>query len=117
MTATLTPAPLYKTSIGKKLLMAGSGVILLGFIVFHMLGNLKVFLGAKEYNSYAEGLRTIGGPIFPRTYLLWITRAILYAAFVVHIAFAYLTARQSRRLGAFATPAPTVCRPTWRPRP
>ena len=96
MTATLTPAPLYKTSIGRKVLMAVSGVILLGFIVFHMLGNLKVFLGAKEYNSYADGLRTIGGPIFPRTYLLWITRGVLYAAFVVHVTFAILTARQSR---------------------
>jgi succinate dehydrogenase / fumarate reductase cytochrome b subunit len=95
MTATLAP-PLYRTSIGKKLVMAGSGVVLVGFIVFHMLGNLKVFLGAGPLNRYAEGLRNLGEPILPRTYLLWIVRTVLYAAFVVHIVTAIQLARQSR---------------------
>lgn len=97
MTTTLTPAaPLYRTSIGKKVLMAASGVILLGFIVFHMLGNLKVFLGSTAINTYAEGLRTLGEPIFPRTYLLWGARVVIIAAFFFHVLFAWQTARQSR---------------------
>jgi succinate dehydrogenase / fumarate reductase cytochrome b subunit len=95
MTTTLAP-PLYRTSIGKKLLMAGSGVILVGFIVFHMLGNLKVFLGAGPINKYGEGLRTLGEPILPRTYLLWLVRAVLISAFAIHIITAVQLAMQSR---------------------
>jgi len=90
------PEGVLRTSIGKKLLMAGSGVVLLGFIIFHELGNLKVYLGLKEFNGYAAGLRTLGEPIFPRTYLLWGARIILYSAFVVHIITAIQLSRQSR---------------------
>jgi len=95
MTTTLAP-PLYRTSIGKKVLMAGSGVLLLGFVIFHMLGNLKVYLGETEINRYGEGLRTLGEPIFPRTLLLWLVRSVLIAAFAVHIVTAIQLARQSR---------------------
>jgi succinate dehydrogenase / fumarate reductase cytochrome b subunit len=95
MTTTMA-RPLYQTSIGKKVLMAGSGVILVLFVLVHMLGNLKVYLGATELNRYADGLRTLGQPIFPRTWLLWIVRAVLIAAFAVHIVCAVQLARQSR---------------------
>jgi succinate dehydrogenase / fumarate reductase, cytochrome b subunit len=95
MTTTLAP-PLYRTSIGKKLLMAGSGVILVGFIVFHMLGNLKVFLGAAQINRYGDGLRTLGEPILPRTYLLWLVRVVLIAAFAIHVVTAIQLGVQSR---------------------
>lgn len=95
MTTTLAP-PLYRTSIGKKVLMAASGVILVGFVIVHMLGNLKVYLGATEINRYGEGLRTLGEPIFPRTLLLWIVRSVLIVAFTVHIVCAVQLARQSR---------------------
>jgi succinate dehydrogenase / fumarate reductase cytochrome b subunit len=95
MTTTLAP-PLYRTSIGKKVLMAGSGVVLLGFVIFHMLGNLKVYLGATAINRYGDGLRTFGEPIFPRTMLLWLVRVVLMAAFAVHVITAVQLARQSR---------------------
>jgi succinate dehydrogenase / fumarate reductase cytochrome b subunit len=95
MTTTLAP-PLYRTSIGKKVLMAASGVILVLFVIVHMLGNLKVYLGATEINRYGEGLRTLGEPIFPRTLLLWIVRSVLMVAFTVHIVCAVQLARQSR---------------------
>jgi succinate dehydrogenase / fumarate reductase cytochrome b subunit len=94
-TTTTTPA-MFRTSIGKKVLMAGSGVILLGFVVSHMIGNLKVYLGASEINRYAEGLRTLLEPIFPRTYVLWGIRLVLIAAFVVHIVTSVQLARRSR---------------------
>ena len=96
MTTTVAPPPVYQTSIGKKVLMAASGVILLLFVLVHMIGNLKVFLGASEYNRYAEGLRTLLEPIFPRGYVLWAIRIVLIAAFVVHVVLAWQTASRSR---------------------
>lgn len=99
--ATSTAAPasvpaLWQTSIGKKVLMAGSGVVLIGFILAHEIGNLKVYLGAGELNRYAEGLRTLAEPIFPRTYLLWAIRLVLIAAFVIHVVTAVQLTRISR---------------------
>jgi succinate dehydrogenase / fumarate reductase cytochrome b subunit len=95
MTTTLAP-PIYRTSIGKKVLMAASGVVLVLFVIAHMIGNLKVFLGANELNRYAEGLRTLAEPIFPRTYVLWLIRIVLIAAFVVHVVTAVQLTRWSR---------------------
>jgi succinate dehydrogenase / fumarate reductase cytochrome b subunit len=50
-----------------------------------MVGNLKLFLGANHLNEYAEWLRTLGEPAFPRTVVLWGMRVVLIAAFVGHI--------------------------------
>jgi succinate dehydrogenase / fumarate reductase cytochrome b subunit len=81
--------------IGKKIVMAVSGVLLLGFVLGHMAGNLKVFLGPDHFNAYAEGLRTIGAPLFGRGQLLWIARIILLAAVGLHIASAWAVTRAS----------------------
>src|SRR6478735_1538894 len=69
------------TTIGKKVVMAVTGLILFGFVIGHMAGNLQVFLGPEAYNAYAEGLRKLGG-------LLWLARAILLVAVVLHILMA-----------------------------
>ncbi len=74
MQRTLT---LFDTSIGKKAVMALTGLILLGFLIGHMLGNLQVFLGAEALNGYAHKLRALGP-------LLWAVRSILLIAFVLH---------------------------------
>ena len=74
-----------QTSIGRKLLMASASVILFGYIVAHLAGNLKVFLGAEAFNHYAEWLRVIGEPLFPEKSVLWIVRVVLLAAFFVHV--------------------------------
>ncbi len=87
---------LWSSSVGKKVLMAVSGVILYGFIVVHMLGNLKVYQGREAFNHYAEGLRTLGEPFFGRGQLLWLLRLILLAALIVHVAAVYKLAGQSR---------------------
>jgi uncharacterized membrane protein SpoIIM required for sporulation len=50
----------YRTSIGKKFIVAITGLILIGFIVGHLLGNLQIFLGPDWVNSYAEHLRALG---------------------------------------------------------
>lgn len=81
--------------IGKKVVMATSGVVLLGFVFAHMVGNLKVFLGPEHFDAYAEWLRTVGAPLFPRGTLLWIARVILVIAVGLHIASAWAVTRAS----------------------
>jgi succinate dehydrogenase / fumarate reductase cytochrome b subunit len=101
MATTTTVPPLYRTTVGKKMLMALSGLVLVLFVLAHMVGNLKIFLGQTELDSYAQGLRTLGEPIFPEGSLLWALRTIVFAAFVVHIACAIqlsLRSRQARRI-------------------
>jgi len=81
--------------VGKKVVMAVSGVILLGFVLGHMAGNLKLFQGPEHFNAYAEGLRTVGAPFFGRGQLLWIIRLVLLAAVALHIWAAVLVTRAS----------------------
>ena len=49
--------PFYDTTIGRKALLAITGVILYGFVIVHMLGNLQVFLGPEKFNAYAKQVR------------------------------------------------------------
>jgi succinate dehydrogenase / fumarate reductase cytochrome b subunit len=76
---------LYRSAVGKKAVMAVSGVILFGFVVVHMIGNLKLYLGAEHMNDYAHWLRAVGAPAVPESGLLWIARLVLLAAVVLHI--------------------------------
>ena len=50
---------LYRSSVGKKYVMALTGLAILGFVFFHMLGNLKMYLGADDFNHYGEWLREL----------------------------------------------------------
>ena len=72
------------STIGRKVTMAVSGIVLFGFVVGHMLGNLQVYLGAEALNAYSESLHTMlhGAG-------LWIARAVLLAAVGAHIASAF----------------------------
>ena len=83
------------TLIGKKVVMAVSGVILLGFVLGHMVGNLKVFQGPEHFDAYAEGLRTVGAPLFGRGQLLWAVRLVLLVAVALHIVAAWAVTRAS----------------------
>src|SRR4029453_19585185 len=85
----------WRSAVGKKWLMAVSGIILLGYVLAHMVGNLKVFLGEEHINDYAEWLRDLGEPVFPRTWVLWAMRTTLIAAFFVHIVAAYQLTRMN----------------------
>lgn len=76
---------LHRTTIGKKVIMAGTGLIGIGFVLGHMYGNLKVFFGPAEFNRYAEGLREFGAPIFTHSEPLWIVRLVLLVAVVLHV--------------------------------
>lgn len=80
---------LYSTALGKKYVMAITGIAIIGFVVAHMIGNLKMYLGAEDFNHYAEFLRELLVPLLPRTYALWIMRIGLIGAFALHIHAAY----------------------------
>jgi succinate dehydrogenase / fumarate reductase cytochrome b subunit len=87
--AVRAPAPFliqfWRSAVGKKWVMAITGIMLIGFVFGHMVGNLKIYLGAEALDHYAEWLRTIGYPALPKTAFLWITRTGLLAAVVLHI--------------------------------
>lgn len=87
----------YATAVGKKWAMALSGIALLGYVLVHMVGNLKVYLGPEEINHYGEWLRELLVPLFPRTVVLWILRVGLAGAFVLHVHAAYGLTRMNRR--------------------
>jgi succinate dehydrogenase / fumarate reductase cytochrome b subunit len=76
---------LYSTAVGKKYAMAISGIALMGFVLFHMIGNLKMYLGAAELDHYAEFLKTLLYPLAPKESVLWILRAGLLGMLVLHL--------------------------------
>lgn len=90
----------WSTAVGKKWVMALSGLALLGFVLAHMVGNLKLYLGESHLDEYAEWLRNLGEPALPRTVLLWGMRIGLIAAFALHI----VAAAQLTRLNHKARP-------------
>lgn len=86
----------YGSSIGKKIIMALSGVVLFGFVIGHMIGNLKLYQGPEAVNSYARFLREMGTPLFSHESLLWIARVILLASVFAHIVTAIQLAKGNR---------------------
>lgn len=83
------PVRFYGSAIGKKWVMAVTGVILMLFVLVHLIGNIKLFLSKEEINLYGEALRDMPGHLLPRTWLLWSVRTGLIAAFFFHIHAAY----------------------------
>ena len=81
-------ARLSRTSLGKKLWMSLSGLLLVGFLLGHLLGNLKILQGPDALNEYAAWLQ--GHP------LLWVFRAGLVCAFALHVGLGIALARENR---------------------
>lgn len=79
----------YKSSIGKKWVVALTGLVLILFVVGHLLGNLQIFLGQNAINTYAEKLQNLGE-------LLWVARIGLLVAAGLHIATTILLAIQNK---------------------
>lgn len=84
----------YSSAVGKKWVMAVTGIIFLGYVFVHMLGNLKLYLGTDPTGIYAidhygEWLRELLEPFLPRQGALWIFRVVLTASVVLHIHAAY----------------------------
>jgi succinate dehydrogenase / fumarate reductase, cytochrome b subunit len=85
----------YRSTVGKKIIIAVTGVIGVGYVVLHMLGNLQAFEGPAKLNAYATFLKS--NPV-----LLWAARSILLAAVILHIVTAYQLAwkcQKSRPIG------------------
>ena len=76
---------MWQSTIGKKAVMAVTGLIMVLFLLVHMLGNLKVFFGPHDFDAYAAWLRTIGEPVLHGAWFLWIQRVVLVVALVLHV--------------------------------
>ncbi|WP_240809365.1 succinate dehydrogenase cytochrome b subunit [Microbispora catharanthi] len=85
------------TSAGRKAVMAVTGAALVLFLIGHMLGNLKIFLGADSFNHYADWLRTVGSPALPNRTLLTITEIVLVVCVVLHMWAAVSLARRAAK--------------------
>lgn len=84
-----------RTTVGKKLLMGTTGLVWIAFVVGHVLGNLLVFRGPAALNGYSRMLHASGG-------VLWLVRAVLYGALVLHVATGlalWRTAQRARPVG------------------
>lgn len=79
---------LWNSSVGKKVIMAATGLIWVAYLITHMLANLLVFQGPSKINAYSAFLHGTGG-------VLWAARLVLIAALVLHVvAAAQLTDRR-----------------------
>ncbi len=81
---------LYATTIGKKFIAAITGIILFGFILGHVAGNLKVFTGATadgipHIDEYAHFLKIAGAPLVPEQFVLWSARSVLLISLILHM--------------------------------
>lgn len=86
----------YRSTIGKKIIMAVTGLIGIGFVIGHMAGNLQAFVGRDKLNAYGALLH---GPLGE---LLWVVRLVLIVAVVLHVLMAYqltMRARAARPVG------------------
>ena len=87
---------LYSTAVGKKYVMAISGIAMMGFVLFHMIGNLKMYMGAESLNHYAEFLKELLYPIAPKGVVLWILRGGLITMLFLHLHAAWSLTRLNR---------------------
>ena len=80
----------YRSTIGKKAIMAVTGLLLVGFVIAHMAGNLQVFIGPAKMNAYASFLKSLGE-------FLWLARIILLVALVLHVLMAWQLTQIKRK--------------------
>ncbi|MDJ0975123.1 MAG: succinate dehydrogenase cytochrome b subunit [Planctomycetota bacterium] len=78
-----------RSSVGLKFVMAVTGLLLFGFVLAHLAGNLQIFAGADQLNGYAKSLQDLGP-------LLWVARGGLLAIFVLHVGTGVMLARRNR---------------------
>ena len=92
----------YRSILGKKIIVAVTGMLMLGFLVLHVIGNLHVFLpdarpGVPDVDVYAEFLQTMGAPILPRTSGLWMIRIVMLISIGLHVICVVQLAQHNRR--------------------
>lgn len=99
------PVAFYRSAIGKKWVMAVTGIMLMGFVLAHMVGNLKVYVGevttplgevGYEIDIYGEALRSLFFPFLPEHVFLWTLRIGLIVAFILHVHASYVLTLMNR---------------------
>jgi len=104
----------WRSTIGKKVIVAITGSILAAYVVLHVLGNLKAFQGVgpdgAAIDTYSEWLRTVGEPAIPRNGVLWLVRAVLLASLALHVAGVLQLHRRNRGARPRGHPAPRIRR-------
>ena len=95
---------LLDTTVGKKAALAVSGLVLFGFVLQHMVGNLQVFLGPDVFNAYAANLKSMPA-------LVWTARSVLLVSLLVHIAMMVQLYQRSTR--ARGKPWRSACCAMW----
>ena len=80
----------WNSSVGKKVVMGATGLVLVAFVILHMLGNLQFFAGAERFNAYSHLLQV------DIIELTWTMRATLLGAVVLHIVAAYQLTMRNR---------------------
>ena len=86
----------WSSTVGTKIVMAVTGLIMVGFVILHMAGNLQIFEGAEKLNTYSAFLHG------PANELLWVLRVILFVSVIAHVVSAY----QLTMLDRAARPVP-----------
>jgi succinate dehydrogenase / fumarate reductase, cytochrome b subunit len=71
---------LYQSSIGKKFLVALTGIVLVGFVLGHMIGNLLIFKGPEAINEYGHMLQSMGHGM-----LIWVARVVIFGSIALHV--------------------------------
>lgn len=77
--------------------MAVSGLIMIGFLLAHMYGNLKIYADPQAFDEYSHHLRVLGEPMLPYGGALWIIRIVLTVSIVAHVYSAATLWRRDRR--------------------
>jgi succinate dehydrogenase / fumarate reductase cytochrome b subunit len=80
----------WASTVGKKILMGATGIVLIGFVIVHMAGNLQFFVGAQRFNGYSMLLK------HELIELTWIVRLVLLASVAVHVIAAYQLTMRNR---------------------
>ena len=103
----------WHSSVGKKVIVAITGFVLVLFVIAHMAGNLKAFQGSGDgaaIDHYAEWLRTVGEPVIPYEGVLWTVRVVLLFCFITHIVGVIQLAKRNREARPAGYPAPRIAR-------
>ncbi len=86
----------YGSAVGKKYVMAITGILLMAFVFAHTIGNLKLYVGAEAMNFYGEWLRDFGYPALPHSGVLWLLRITLLVSVALHIHASYALTQMNR---------------------
>jgi succinate dehydrogenase / fumarate reductase cytochrome b subunit len=109
----------WHSNVGKKVIVAVTGLVLVGYVVLHMVGNLTTLLGASsgaggraQVDDYGHWLREFGTPLLPYEFVLWVIRVFLLGSLIVHIVGVYQLTQRSRQARPKGFPAKRIGR-SW----